>query len=130
MAITNFVWVELDRAIHKELNDTKFYIIWLLLMSAIFENKKWHKMYGKVLEKMKSCSTHSFKESEFNQSVSWSKDRKQSVDNGNVQIYLLNYKWVKFILGWIFHFDVTISIASFDMSYIMKTQLKPVVDCF
>jgi len=50
--------VELDRAIHKELNDTKFYIIWLLLMSAIFENKKW-KMYGKALEKMKSCSTHS-----------------------------------------------------------------------
>jgi len=83
MAITNFVWLELDRAIHKELNDTKF---WLLLMSAIFENKKWHKMYGKALEKIKSCSTHS-EESEFNQSVSWSKDRKQSVDNGNVQIY-------------------------------------------
>ena len=39
MAITNFAWVELDRAIHKELNDTKFYIIWLLLMSAIFEKK-------------------------------------------------------------------------------------------
>ena len=43
MAITNFVRVELDRAVHKELNDTKFYIIWLLLMSAIFENKKWQK---------------------------------------------------------------------------------------
>ena len=41
MAITNIVQVELDRAIHKELNDTKFYIIWLLLMSAIFENKTW-----------------------------------------------------------------------------------------
>jgi len=46
-AITPFPWqiriffrVELDRPIHKELNDTKFYIIWLLLMSAIFENKK------------------------------------------------------------------------------------------
>ena len=59
MAITNFVRVELDREIHKELNDNKFYIIWLLLMSVIFENKKWHKMYGIALEKMKSCSTHS-----------------------------------------------------------------------
>ena len=59
MAIMNFVRVELDRAIHKELNDTKFYIIWLLLMSAIFGNKKWHKMYEKALEKMKSCSIHS-----------------------------------------------------------------------
>ena len=39
MAITNFVRVESDRAIHKELNDTKVYIIWLLQMSAIFENK-------------------------------------------------------------------------------------------
>ena len=27
MAIKHFVRVELDRAIHKELNDTKFYII-------------------------------------------------------------------------------------------------------
>jgi len=34
MAIKNFVWVELDRAIHKELNNTKFI---LLLMSAFFE---------------------------------------------------------------------------------------------
>ena len=42
MAITNFAWVELDRTIHKELNDTKFSIIWLLLMSAIFENVKLH----------------------------------------------------------------------------------------
>ena len=25
MAITNFVWPESDRAIHKELNDIKFY---------------------------------------------------------------------------------------------------------
>ena len=40
MAIANFFRVELDRAIHKELNDANFYIIWLLLMSAIFENKK------------------------------------------------------------------------------------------
>ena len=29
---------------------------------------------------------NSFEELEFNQSVSWSKDRKQSVDNGNVQM--------------------------------------------
>ena len=28
---------------------------------------------------------NSFEESEFNQSVSWSKERKQSVDNGNVR---------------------------------------------
>ena len=27
MAIVKLVWVELDRAIHKELIDTKFYII-------------------------------------------------------------------------------------------------------
>ena len=57
-------------------------------MSAIFENKQWHKMYGKALEKWRVAPPilNSFGESEFNQSVSWSKDRKQSVDNGNVQI--------------------------------------------
>ena len=37
MAITNLFWVELYRAIYKELNDTKFYTIWLLLMSAILK---------------------------------------------------------------------------------------------
>ena len=88
MAITNFVWVELDRAIHKELNDTKVYIIWLLLMSAIFENKNDIKCMGKHWRKWRVAPPilNSFEESEFNQSVSWSKDRKQPVDNGNVQI--------------------------------------------
>ena len=86
MAITNFVWVELDRAIHKELNNAKFYIIWsIIVVSANFENVKWLKMYGIALEKMKWCSTQS-EESEFSQSVSWSKDRKQLENNGNVQM--------------------------------------------
>jgi len=35
MAITNFVWVELDRAIHKELS-----FMQSLLVSAFFENVK------------------------------------------------------------------------------------------
>ena len=48
MAITNFVRVELDRAVYKELNDTKFYIIWSLLMSAIFENKKWQNVWETI----------------------------------------------------------------------------------
>ena len=34
MKITNFFWVESDRAIHKELNDTKFYTIWLCLVQC------------------------------------------------------------------------------------------------
>ena len=53
MAITNFVQVELDRTIHKEFNDTKFYVIWLLLMSAIFENSKWQNVWESVRENEK-----------------------------------------------------------------------------
>ena len=76
----------LDRGV--ELNDTKFYIIWLLPMSAIFENKNDIKCMGQHWRKWKVAPPilNFFEESGFNQPVSWSKDRKKSVDIGNVQI--------------------------------------------
>ena len=51
MEMMSFVQLESDRTIHKELNDTKFYIVWSLLVSTIFENVKWHEMFGIALEK-------------------------------------------------------------------------------
>jgi len=41
--------MELDRGIHKELNDTKFYTIWLCLVLIRFENAKWCKMCGIII---------------------------------------------------------------------------------
>jgi len=84
MAITNVVWVELDRAIYKELNDIKFYIIWSLLVSAIFQNVKWQKIVRDSIGENKEVLYLLYKESV--QSLSWCKDRKQFEDNDNVQI--------------------------------------------
>ena len=51
-------------------------------MSTIFENKKWHKIYEKSIggneELIAPPILNSFEESKFNQSVSWSKDKKIS----------------------------------------------------
>ena len=61
-------------------------------MSAIFENKKndIKCTYGKHWRKWRVTPPilNSFEESEFNQSVSWFKDRKQSVDNGCTNIFV------------------------------------------
>ena len=82
MAITNFVRTESDRAVHEELNDTKFFIVWWCLVLVLFENAKWYKIYGIELEKLKKFNVppifSSFTESEIFQSASWSKGKKQS----------------------------------------------------
>ena len=65
-------------------------------------------MYGITLKKVKVGPPilNSFEESEFSQSVSWFKDRKQSEDNGNVQICLSKYNTGN-SFGWICHFNFT-----------------------
>ena len=68
------------------MNNAMFYIIWLLLCLQ-YENVSWHEMYGIALEKVEVTPPilNPFEESESSQSVSWSKDRKKSEDNDNVQ---------------------------------------------
>ena len=67
-----------------------------------YENVRWLEMYGIALEKVEVSPPilNPFEESEFSQSVSWSKDRE---DNGNVQIYLSNYSTGNFFC----HLDFT-----------------------